>query len=96
MPSKNGHDRQNEENFKHTAVEFLNKNGGGVEASDTRVWKRKRGAHGKPAKALNGMAQLRAENEALRNQIVSLQVQWETLKSTLGVLSTTICSHDTV
>jgi hypothetical protein len=33
------------------------------------------------------MAQLRAENEALRNQIVHLQVQWDILKTTLGVLS---------
>ena len=41
------------------------------------------------------MARLRAENEALRNQIVSLQVQWDVLKTTLGVLSTTVCSRET-
>ncbi|HEY3861131.1 MAG TPA: hypothetical protein VGO59_04520 [Verrucomicrobiae bacterium] len=45
-------------------------------------------------KNLNGMAQLRAENEALRNQIVSLQVQWDILKTTLGVLSTTVCTQE--
>jgi hypothetical protein len=51
-------------------------------------------ASGKPVKAVGGMAQLRAENEALRNQIVSLETQWDMLKSTLGVLSTTVCTRE--
>jgi hypothetical protein len=42
------------------------------------------------------MAQLRAENEALRTQIAHLQVQWDILKTTLGVLSTTVCPRETV
>jgi len=56
---------------------------------------RKLSAQGKPDKTLRTLAQLRAENEALRSQIVSLQGQWDILKSTLGVLSTTVCSHET-
>ncbi len=44
---------------------------------------------------MRAMAQLRAENEALRHQITGLQKQWDALKSTLGVLSTTVCSPET-
>ena len=66
----------------------------GVDPEDLRAWKRKPGA--KPARALSGMAQLRAENQALRVQIARLQVQWDILKTTLGVLSTGVCSHKTV
>jgi hypothetical protein len=60
------------------------------DAGDTRIWRRK------PSKTLGAMAKLRAENEALRSQVDSLQVQWDTLKATLGMLSTTVCSHETV
>jgi transposase len=103
MIPKNGHQRQYEETFKQAAVEFLSKNGSsvevaaaelGIDPSDLRVWQRKLNARSKPTKSLSGMAQLRAENEALRNQIVHLQVQWDILKTTLGVLSTTVCSRD--
>jgi len=102
MLPKNNHHRHYEEIFKLAAVEFLNVNGSsievaaaelGVDPTDLRIWKRKIGARGKPVKTLSGMAQLRAENEALRNQIVHLQVQWDILKTTLGVLSTTVCSR---
>jgi transposase-like protein len=105
MSSKNGRHQQFEETFKQAAVEFLHNSGGSVEAaaaelgvdpSDLRTWKRKLGAHGKPIKALSGMARLRAENEALRSQLASLQVEWDILKTTLGVLSTTVCSRETV
>jgi transposase len=105
MLPKNGHQRQYEETFKQAAVEFLSKNGTSVEAaaaelginpSDLRTWQRKLNARSKPVKTLNGLAQLRAENEALRNQITHLQVQWDILKITLGVLSTTVCSRETV
>ena len=103
MLSKNGRSRQYEETFKQAAVDFVSKNGSsvevaaaelGIEASDLRVWQRKLNARNKPVKAMGGMAQLRAENEALRNQITHLQVQWDILKTTLGVLSTTVCSRD--
>lgn len=105
MLSKNGNQRQYEETFKQAAVDFLSKNGSsvevaaaelGIDPSDLRVWQKKLNARSKPAKALSGMAQLRAENEALRNQIIHLQVQWDILKTTLGVLSTTVCSRESV
>jgi transposase-like protein len=103
MLPKNNQHRHYEETFKLAAVEFLDANGSsievaaaelGVEPSDLRTWKRKLGARNKAVKTVSSMAQLRAENEALRNQIVHLQVQWDILKTTLGVLSTTVCSRD--
>jgi transposase-like protein len=105
MSTSNGPSRQHEETFKQAAVELLHKNGNslkavsaelGVEPAERRAWKRKLDARSKPGKSLSVMAQLRAENEALRNQIVSLQVQWDVLKTTLGVLSTTVCSHEII
>ena len=105
MVPKNNHHRQYEETFKLAAVEFLESNGRsidevaaelGIDAGDLRLWKRKLGVRAKPVKVLRGMAQLRAENEALRNQIVHLQVQWDILKTTLGVLTTTVSSRETV
>jgi len=105
MLPKNGHHRQYEETFKQAAVEFLSKNGTsvelaaaelGIDPSDLRTWQRKLNMRSKPVKTMSGLAQLRAENEALRNQITHLQVQWDILKTTLGVLSTTVCSRETV
>jgi transposase-like protein len=104
MSTKNGHQPQHDESFKQAAVEFLNSHGCslevaaaelGVDPAELRMWKRKWGARSRPVKSMSGMARLRAENEALRNQIVSLQSQWDTLKTTLGMLSTTVCSHET-
>ncbi len=103
MSPKNEPGRQYEETFMEAAVEFLDKKGGGVKAAaaelglnpaELRIWKRKAGGRARPVKALSSMAQLRAENEALRSQIVHLEVQWDILKTTLGVLSTTVCSHE--
>jgi len=105
MLPKNSHHRQYEETFKQAAVDFLSKNGSsvevaaaelGIDPSDLRVWQRKLNARSKPVRAMSGLAQLRAENEALRNQIIHLQVQWDILRTTLGVLSTTVCSRETV
>jgi transposase-like protein len=90
-----------DESFKYAAVDFLNKNGNhveavaaelGVNASELRDWQKKlaEAATSKPSKPVGGMAKLRAENEALRNEILQLQVQWDILKTTLGVLSTTV------
>src|SRR5271156_5067318 len=103
MLPKTNHHRHYEETFKLAAIEFLDSNGRnlevaaaelGVDPTDLRTWKRKLTVRSKSVKSLSGMAQLRAENEALRNQVVQLQVQWDILKSTLGVLSTTVCSRD--
>jgi transposase-like protein len=105
MSPKNNQNRHYEETFKLAAVEFLDANGSsievaaaelGVDPTDLRTWKRKLSARSKSVKAISSMAQLRAENEALRNQIVHLQVQWDILKTTLGVLSTTVCSRESV
>ena len=104
MSTKDDHHPQHDETFKLAAVEFLNSHGCslevaaaelGVDPAELRMWKRKLGVRGKPVKSMSGMARLRAENEALRNQIISLQTQWDTLKTTLGMLSTTVCSHET-
>jgi transposase len=103
MSTTTGQPRQFEETFKQAAVEFLSKNGSsvemaaaelGIDPTDLRTWQRKLNARSKPVKTLSGMAQLRAENEALRSQITHLQVQWDILKTTLGVLSTTVCSRE--
>jgi hypothetical protein len=67
----------------------------GVQATDLRNWNKK-AALKQPAKNLTGIAQLKAENEALRNEVLHLQVQWDILKTTLGVLSTTVGTHESV
>ena len=69
----------------------------GLSPADLRTWKRKyppatpQGTTAKPqgttAKPLNPLSQLRAENQALRDEILHLKVQWEVLKTTLGILS---------
>ena len=94
--------RRYEETFKEAAVDFLNRNGSlesaaselGVDPADLRAWKQKKSSRCKPAKSLSGVARLRAENEALRHQVQCLEIQWDILKTTLGVLSTTVCSRE--
>jgi len=102
MPNTNQPLRQYDESYKRAAVEFLQKTGSAVEdaaaelgisAEDLQSWSKKETAPQRPAKNLTGMARLRAENEALRNEVLHLQVQWDILKTTLGVLSTTIGSN---
>jgi transposase-like protein len=103
MPNKRNQPKRYRENFKQAAAEFVERNGRSVEQSATelgvdpvelRDWTVKLGSRHKPAKPLSSVAQLRAENEALRNQVLHLQVQWDILKTTLGVLSTTVCSQE--
>jgi transposase-like protein len=103
MPNKNHRTRRYRDNFKQAAAEFVERNGWsveqsatelGIDAAELRDWTTKLGSRQKAAKSLNGMAQLRAENEALRNQVLQLQVQWDILKTTLGVLSTTVCTRE--
>ena len=104
MPNKND-PRRHDETFKRAAVDYLQKTGGtveeaaaelGVHSTDLRSWNKKAAAKQHPAKNLTGIAQLKAENEALRNEVLHLQVQWDILKTTLGVLSTTVGSHEPV
>jgi len=104
MPNKND-PRSHDESFKRAAVDYLQKTGGtveeaaaelGVDSSDLRNWSKKAVSKQRPAKTLTGIAQLKAENEALRNEVLQLQAQWDILKTTLGVLSTTIGRHEPV
>jgi len=90
---------QQDDAFKYAAVDFLHKTGNdeervaaelGISPEELRAWQKNYAAQARPAKTLSGMAQLRAENEALRAEIRQLQVQWDILKTTLGVLSTTV------
>jgi transposase-like protein len=93
-----------DEAFKYAAVDFLNKNGNqvetvaielGVSPTELRDWQKSFASSGpKSAKRVGGIAKLRAENEALRNEIMQLQVQWDILKTTLGVLATTVGNHE--
>jgi transposase-like protein len=102
MPNKQEPLRQYDESFKHAAVDFLEKTGDNVEeaaaelgvaSADLRTWQKK--AALQPAnRGPNGIARLKAENEALRNEVLHLQVQWDILKTTLGILSTTVSTRE--
>ena len=105
MPNKNEPRRQPDETFKRAAVDYLQKTGSTVEdaaaelglnAADLRAWYKKAASRQRPPKTLTGIAQLKAENEALRNEVLHLQVQWDILKTTLGVLTTTVGNHEPV
>jgi transposase-like protein len=105
MPNKNDPRRQHDETFKRAAVDYVQRTGGtveeaaaelGVNSTDLRSWNKKAASKQRPAKTLIGIAQLKAENEALRNEVLHLQVQWDILKTTLGVLSTTVGTHEPV
>jgi transposase-like protein len=96
MPHKNEPRRHYDETYKRAAVEFLQKTGStvedaaaelGIPSAELRNWSKK-AAKQPPAKNPTGISQLKAENEALRNEVLHLQVQWDILKTTLGVLST--------
>jgi transposase-like protein len=104
MPNKND-PRRHDESFKRAAVDYLQKTGStvedaaaelGIDSNDLRNWNKKAALKQRPAKNLTGIAQLKAENEALRNEVLHLQVQWDILKTTLGVLSTTVGTHEPV
>ena len=79
MPNKKNHPRRYEENFKHAAAEFVQRTGQSVEESAAELgvdptqlhdWTRKLDSQRRNGKPLSTMAQLRAENEALRNQVI--------------------------
>jgi transposase-like protein len=91
-----------EEPFKHAAVHFYQTSGKGLEEAaaelglrpaELRNWRRKYAPtlHAKSAKPSTPVAQLQAENQALRDEILHLKVQWDVLKATLGILSTSVC-----
>jgi transposase-like protein len=97
-------ERQHDESYRRAAVDYLQRTGStveeaaaelGVTSHDLRSWQKKAKKHG-DSKNLTGIAQLKAENEALRNEVMQLQVQWDILKTTLGVLTTTVGSSEPV
>ena len=84
-----------------TAVEFSNKNAslesatadlGLVSANLQGHISRKTMRRGSPK--VKGLVKLRAENKALRRQVLSLQLQSDILRVTLGMLSTTVGTYD--
>jgi transposase-like protein len=104
MPNKHEPLRQYDESFQNAAVEFLQKTGNNVEdaaaelgvpSAELRTWQKKNTAQ-RTNRSPDGIARLKAENEALRNEVRHMQTQWEMLKTTLGVLSTTVCTHEMV
>jgi transposase-like protein len=105
MPPRNDPRRQHDESFKRAAVDYLQKTGStvedaaaelGIDPNDLRNWNKKAQPKQRPEKNLTGIAQLKAENEALRNEVLHLQVQWDILKTTLGVLTTTVGPHEPI
>ena len=94
-----------EEPFKHAAVQFIRQSGKSVEevsaelglsVAELRQWKKKYpAAAAKSVKRLDPVSQLQAENQALRQEILHLKVQWDVLKTTLGILSTSVCQKET-
>lgn len=90
--------RQYDEPFKQAATHFLSLSGRSVEevstelglkATDLRNWKRKYPAEvsEKIVSPPTPISRLQAENKALRDEILRLRVQWDILKTTLGILS---------
>jgi transposase-like protein len=97
--------KQYNDQFKHAAVQFFQSSGKGLEEvatelglrpDDLRHWKRKYPhiPEEKAARPLTSLAKLQAENKALRDEILNLKVQWDVLKTTLGILSTTVCPRE--
>jgi transposase-like protein len=93
-----------DEPFKHAAVHFFQNSGKGLEEAaaelglrpaELRNWRRKYAPvlEAKTAKPLNPVDRLQAENQALRAEILHLKVQWDVLKATLGILSTSVSSR---
>ena len=103
--SKIAHQKHQLEIFKPVAVEFTPQNDPRVELALSKAGlglaglpaiSRREGFRAKPVRAFSGLARLRAENEALRHQLVDLHVQWEMLKTTLGELSASVYSHESI
>jgi transposase-like protein len=89
---------QYDEPFKQAAAHFFHHSGRsleevaaelGLSLADLRTWKRKYPPAPplKAARPLNQVSRLRAENQALRDEILHLKVQWDVLKTTLGILA---------
>jgi hypothetical protein len=91
-----------DESFARAAVEFSNKNASlesatadfGLTGANLQDRANRRSIRRGSPKALSCMVKLRAENKALRRQVLSLQIQSDILRVTLGMLSTTVGTYD--
>jgi transposase-like protein len=92
--------KQYEEPFKQAAAHFFYNSGRSLEAvsaelgldpGDLRTWKRKYPSAAPlrtaPLAPSDPVRRLQAENQALRAEILRMKVQWDILKTTLGILS---------
>jgi len=93
--------KQYDEPFKQAAAHFFHLSGRSLEEVSTelglspaelRSWNRKypSGPEQKTARPLNHLShlsRLQAENQALRAEVLQMKVQWDVLKTTLGILS---------
>jgi transposase-like protein len=96
MPNKTNSRKSYGENFKRAALQFMDKTGGSVEstaaelgvpAQELETWSRDVSLPPRPPGNQSSIARLKAENEALRHEVLHLQMQWDILKTTLSVLS---------
>jgi transposase-like protein len=90
--------KQYDEPFKQAAAHFFHLSGRSVEdvsaelgldPAELRSWNRKypSGTAQKTARPLDPLSRLQAENQALRDEVLQMKVQWDVLKTTLGILS---------
>jgi len=93
---------QYDEPFKQAAAHFLYHSGRsleevstelGLSPGDLRTWKRKYppAQPQKSSEPSSHVSQLRAENQALRDELLHLRTQWDVLKTTLGILTSGRC-----
>jgi transposase-like protein len=89
--------KQYDEPFKQAAAHFFHLSGRSLEEVSTelglspaelRSWKRKypSGPEEKVPRPLDHLSRLQAENQALRAEVLQMKVQWDVLKTTLGIL----------
>ena len=90
--------KQYDEPFKQAAAHFFHHSGRSIEEVSAELgltpaelgsWNRKypSGPAQKAARPLDPLSRLQAENQALRAEVLQMKVQWDVLKTTLGILS---------
>jgi transposase-like protein len=90
--------KQYDEPFKQAAAHFFHHSGRSIQEVSAELgltpaelgsWNRKypSGPAQKAARPLDPLSRLQAENQALRAEVLQMKVQWDVLKTTLGILS---------